>query len=127
MECKSPRAQSDSEASGDGHAKWAADETGGASLVIMRGACDHISVGERVAFYRAHRGLTQAQVAAMVGRSEDWLSEIERGERDLRKLDTIVRLVGALWVSVTAVLGQPSSWRTSKTSAAKTCRPFEMR
>ena len=43
----------------------------------------------------------------MVSRSEDWLSKIERGERDLRKLDMIVRLAGVLRVSVADVLGQP--------------------
>jgi len=73
----------------------------------MRGAGDQLSIGERVAFYRARRGLTQAQVAAMVSRSEDWLSKIERGERDLRKLDMIVALAAALRVTVGDLLGQP--------------------
>src|SRR4051794_40161973 len=81
----------------------------------MRGAGDQLSIGERVAFYRARRGLTQGQVAAMVSRSEDWLSKIERGERDLRKLDMIVALAAALRrcgsASVTC-LGSRSSWRT---------------
>src|SRR3954447_21227256 len=66
----------------------------------MRGAGDQLSIGERVAFYRARRGLTQGQVAAMVSRSEDWLSKIERGDRDLRKLDMIVALAAALRVTV---------------------------
>jgi transcriptional regulator with XRE-family HTH domain len=78
-----------------------------ARVIGMRGAGDHLSIGERVAFYRARRGLTQAQVAAMVSRSEDWLSKIERGERDLRKLDLIVGLASALRVSVGDLLGYP--------------------
>jgi transcriptional regulator with XRE-family HTH domain len=73
----------------------------------MRGAGDQLSIGERVAFYRARRGLTQGQVAAMVSRSEDWLSKIERGDRDLRKLDMIVALAAALRVSIGDLLGQP--------------------
>src|SRR3954447_4865638 len=73
----------------------------------MRGAGDQLSIGERVAFYRARRGLTQGQVAAMVSRSEDWLSKIERGDRDLRKLDMIVALAAALRVTVGDLLGQP--------------------
>src|SRR3954462_10190033 len=73
----------------------------------MRGAGDQLSIGERVAFYRARRGLTQGQVAAMVNRSEDWLSKIERGDRELRKLDMIVALAAALRVSIGDLLGQP--------------------
>lgn len=52
----------------------------------MRGAGDKFSVGERIAFYRARRGLTQTQLANLVGRSADWLSKIERGERPLRNV-----------------------------------------
>jgi transcriptional regulator with XRE-family HTH domain len=73
----------------------------------MRGAGDQLSIGERVAFYRARRGLTQGQVAAMVSRSEDWVSKIERGDRELRKLDMIVALATALRVSIGDLLGQP--------------------
>jgi transcriptional regulator with XRE-family HTH domain len=43
----------------------------------------------------------------MVSRSEDWLSKIERGDRDLRKLDMIVALAAALRVTVADLLGQP--------------------
>src|SRR5690242_18249983 len=78
-----------------------------ATVTSMRGAGDHLSIGERVAFYRARRGLTQVQLAAMVSRSEDWLSKIERGERDLRKLDMISALAAALRVTVGDLLGQP--------------------
>ncbi|MPZ62115.1 MAG: helix-turn-helix domain-containing protein [Propionibacteriales bacterium] len=73
----------------------------------MRGAGDHLSVGERVAFYRARRGMTQAVLAGLVGRSEDWLSKIERGERSLRRLDIAVELARALRVTVGDLFGQP--------------------
>lgn len=73
----------------------------------MRGAGDRFSVGERVAFYRRRRGLAQRILADLVGRSEDWLSKIERGQRDLRRLDVIAELAGALRVSVGDLLGQP--------------------
>jgi transcriptional regulator with XRE-family HTH domain len=39
----------------------------------MRGAGDELSVGERIAFYRRRRQLTQADLAALVGRSEEWV------------------------------------------------------
>ncbi|MBB5840182.1 helix-turn-helix domain-containing protein [Kribbella italica] len=73
----------------------------------MRGASDHLSIGERVAFYRARRGLTQAVLANLVGRSEDWLSKIERGEREVRRLDVLTELAAALRVELADLLGQP--------------------
>lgn len=73
----------------------------------MRGAGDALSVGERIAFYRRRRGLTQAVLAGLVGRSEDWLSKIERGDRPLRRLDVLAELAKALRVTVGDLLGQP--------------------
>ncbi len=73
----------------------------------MRGAGDDLSVGERIAFYRRRRGLTQAVVAGLVGRSEDWLSKVERGERPVRRLDVLAEVAKALRVSMGDLLGQP--------------------
>ena len=73
----------------------------------MRAAGDHLSVGERIAFYRRRRGLTQAVLAGLVGRSEDWLSKVERGERQVRRLDVITEVARALRVTIGDLLGQP--------------------
>lgn len=73
----------------------------------MRGAGDQFSVGERIAFYRVRRGLTQTVLAGLVGRSEDWLSKIERGERQIRRLDLLTEVAKALRVTVGDLLGQP--------------------
>ena len=73
----------------------------------MRGAGDHLSVGERIAFYRRRRGLTQAVLAGLVGRSEDWLSKVERGDRQVRRLDVLTEVAGALRVNLSDLLGQP--------------------
>ncbi|ONI68196.1 transcriptional regulator [Kribbella sp. ALI-6-A] len=73
----------------------------------MRGAGDQLTVGERIAFYRRRRGLTQAVLAGLVGRSEDWLSKIERGERQARRLDVLADLARALRVTIGDLLGQP--------------------
>lgn len=73
----------------------------------MRGAGDHLSIGQRVAFYRARRGLTQAVLASLVGRTEDWLSKIERGDRQVRRLDVLVDLAHALRVNLGDLLGEP--------------------
>lgn len=37
----------------------------------MRGAGGRLSIGERIAFYRRRRGLSQAVLADLVGRTED--------------------------------------------------------
>jgi Helix-turn-helix domain len=42
---------------------------------------DYMSVGERIAIYRRRRGLSQLALANMIGRSEAWLSQVERGIR----------------------------------------------
>lgn len=73
----------------------------------MRGAGDALSVGERIAFYRRRRGMTQRVLAHLVGRSEDWLSKVERNERDLRRLDVLSEVAAALRVSVGDLLGNP--------------------
>ncbi|WP_027935899.1 helix-turn-helix domain-containing protein [Amycolatopsis sp. ATCC 39116] len=73
----------------------------------MRGVGDQLSIGERVAFYRRRRGLSQAVLADLVGRSEDWLSKIERGERDIRRLDVLADVARALRVTLGDLLGEP--------------------
>jgi len=73
----------------------------------VRGAGDAFTVGERIAFYRRRRGLTQAVLAGLVGRSEDWLSKVERGERDVRRLDVVAEVARALRVTIGDLLGQP--------------------
>ena len=73
----------------------------------MRAAGDHFSVGERIAFYRRRRGLTQSVLAQLVGRSEDWLSKIERNERELRRLDVLTDVAKALRVTVRRSSGKP--------------------
>jgi transcriptional regulator with XRE-family HTH domain len=73
----------------------------------MRGAGDHLSVGERIGFYRRRRGLTQSVLADLVGRSVDWLSKVERGERQVRRLDVLTEVASALRVTLGDLLGQP--------------------
>lgn len=73
----------------------------------MRGADDHLSIGQRIAFYRARRGMTQDTLGALVDRSEDWVSKIERGEREIRRIDVLVDLARALRVTLGDLLGEP--------------------
>lgn len=76
-------------------------------LEDMRGADDQLSVGERIAFYRRSRGLTQGTLAARMRRSEDWVSKIERGERQLQKIELAVEMARHLRVTLGDLLGQP--------------------
>lgn len=73
----------------------------------MRGAGDSMTIGERIAFYRQRRDLTQAVLAGMVGKSEDWLSKIERGERQAQRLDVLTDLARELRVTLGDLLGEP--------------------
>ncbi|MFI9847983.1 helix-turn-helix domain-containing protein [Nonomuraea sp. NPDC051941] len=38
-------------------------------------------IGRRIARARRRRGLSQAVLSGLVGRSESWLSQVERGQR----------------------------------------------
>ncbi|MBB5920094.1 transcriptional regulator with XRE-family HTH domain/TPR repeat protein [Actinoalloteichus hoggarensis] len=46
-------------------------------------------------------------LAGLVGRSEDWLSKIERGDREIRRVDVLVDLAKALRVMLGDLLGEP--------------------
>lgn len=66
-----------------------------------------MTIGERVAFYRRRRGMTQRVLAELVGRSEDWLSKIERGDREVRRVDVLADLARQLRVNLTDLVGAP--------------------
>lgn len=66
------------------------------------------SIGERIAHYRARKGLTQLVLGARVGRSENWVSKVERGVMPVSSFRMIVDLASALDVKNLADLtGQP--------------------
>ncbi len=65
------------------------------------------AIGERVGAYRRRRGLSQAALAGLVGRSESWLSQVERGLRSVDKLSTILDLARVLRVEPQQLIGRP--------------------
>lgn len=64
-------------------------------------------IGERVGVYRRRRGLSQAALAGLVGRSESWLSQVERGLRSVDRLSTILDLARVLRVEPQQLIGRP--------------------
>ena len=65
------------------------------------------AVGERIAAYRRRRGLSQAALAGLVGRSESWLSQVERGVRSVDRLSVLLDLARVLHVDVESLSGRP--------------------
>jgi len=67
-----------------------------------------LSIGERVAWYRRRRGMSQEVLAGLVGRTADWLGRVENGKIDLDRLSVIKSLADALDVQMGDLLAEPS-------------------
>lgn len=65
------------------------------------------SVARRIRFYRQRRGLSQVRLATAIGRSESWLSQVERGERYIDRVSVLTRIAEVLNVPVTELTGDP--------------------
>jgi transcriptional regulator with XRE-family HTH domain len=64
-----------------------------------------LTIGERVAFYRRRRGLSQVVLADRVGRTESWIEKVERGRAQLDRLSMLSALANALDVSPADLIG----------------------
>lgn len=93
-----------------------------------------LSIGEQVRSYRTRRGLTQEQLAHLIGRSERWLIDVERGEVDPRLSDAVA-LAQALCVGVADLTAdataepnaRPPPRRQAITPAARSSSTFSPR
>lgn len=56
--------------------------------------------GQRVQKFRKERGRTQAELAAALGRTSSWLSQVERGVQPVQRMDLLQQLADELGVSV---------------------------
>ncbi|MFC7480306.1 multiprotein-bridging factor 1 family protein [Luedemannella flava] len=54
----------------------------------MRGMTNTLTIGERVAWYRRRRGMSQDVLAGLVGRTVDWLSKVENDRIELDRLSS---------------------------------------
>ncbi|MFC4072856.1 helix-turn-helix domain-containing protein [Actinoplanes subglobosus] len=80
----------------------------------MRGMNMNLTIGERVAWYRRRRGLSQEVLAGLIGRTADWLGKIENNRIELDRLSVIKSLADVLDVSLGDLLAEPSlvEWST---------------
>jgi transcriptional regulator with XRE-family HTH domain len=66
---------------------------------------DNELAGQRIARARRRRGLSQAVLAGLVGRSESWLSQVERGKRGIDSHSVLARLAEVLRVDIEELTG----------------------
>jgi transcriptional regulator with XRE-family HTH domain len=72
--------------------------------------------GERIAVYRRRRGLSQVALAGLIGRSESWLSQVERGIRSVDRLSVLLDIARILHVDAESLIGQP--WQLAPNGGA---------
>jgi transcriptional regulator with XRE-family HTH domain len=66
-------------------------------------------IGTRIRYWRRRRnGMTQAALAGLAGLSQSYISQVESGQRSIDRRSTLVAIAGALHVSVSDLLGDPS-------------------
>ncbi|WP_322779827.1 helix-turn-helix transcriptional regulator [Frankia sp. Cas4] len=58
------------------------------------------TLGERVAFHRKRHGLSQVELGRLIGRSESWVSQVERNTRKVDRLSVLTQVADVLNVSV---------------------------
>jgi transcriptional regulator with XRE-family HTH domain len=62
-------------------------------------------IGDRIRIYRGRRGLSQKELAGLIGRSESWLSQVERGVRSVDKFSVLVDIAQVLKTNVETLVG----------------------
>src|SRR5215470_3576987 len=72
------------------------------------------AAGQRIARARRRRGLSQAVLAGLVGRSESWLSQVERGKRGIDSHSVLVRLAEVLRVDIDELTGSADRDETTR-------------
>jgi transcriptional regulator with XRE-family HTH domain len=72
------------------------------------------AAGQRIARARRQRGLSQAVLAGLVGRSESWLSQVERGKRGIDSHSVLRRLAEVLRVDIEELTGSADRDETGR-------------
>ncbi|MPZ67516.1 MAG: helix-turn-helix domain-containing protein [Pseudonocardiaceae bacterium] len=69
---------------------------------------EHLTIGERVAWYRRRRGMSQEVLAGLVDKSTDWVQKAENNRLELDRLSVIRSVAHALDVSIGDLIGEPT-------------------
>lgn len=72
--------------------------------VGVKGATNHLTPGEKVAYFRRRRGMSQSVLAGLVGKTVSWVEKIESGRANLQVLPSIARLAQVLDIAPTELL-----------------------
>lgn len=67
-------------------------------------------IGERIRIYRKRRGISQQALAGLVGRSESWVSQVERGIRSVDRLSVLIDVATVLKTDVDTLTGQQMAY-----------------
>lgn len=63
------------------------------------------AIGDHIRYYRRRRGLSQVALAGLVGRSEAWLSQVERGIRSVDRLSVLADVARVLDIEPSDLMG----------------------
>ncbi|MYS94799.1 anaerobic benzoate catabolism transcriptional regulator [Streptomyces chartreusis NRRL 3882] len=58
------------------------------------------ALGRKIAFHRKRRGLSQKEFAGLLGRSEAWVSQVERGVRRIGRMTVLEKVADVLEIPV---------------------------
>jgi len=86
----------------------------------VRGMTDDMTIGQRVAFYRRRRGISQDVLAGLVGKTAEWLRKVENNRAELDRLSVIRDIASALDVALADLIGEPSLFDWSEGSGRQT-------
>jgi transcriptional regulator with XRE-family HTH domain len=81
---------------------------------------DDMTIGQRVAFYRRRRGLSQEVLAGLVGKTTEWLRKVETNRAELDRLSVIRAVAKTLDVSLGDLIGEPDLFDWSEESGRQT-------
>jgi tetratricopeptide (TPR) repeat protein/DNA-binding XRE family transcriptional regulator len=65
---------------------------------------DTMTLGEQVAYHRRRRGLSQVKLAELLDRSESWVSQVERGTRQIDRISVLAEIARVLDVPANQLL-----------------------
>jgi len=86
----------------------------------MRGMTDDLSIGQRVAFYRRRRGMSQEVLAGLVGKSAEWLRKVETNRAELDRLSVLRALAQVLDILLGDLIDEPTLFEWTDGSGRET-------